>query len=653
MSAPSNFATANSAVEAGFDRTNALISSYLGSLSTAANALQSFQITLPQPAQLNALDTLLNQIASINAKISDPGAPNIPATADPTDSIADPVDPAYQAVPTVSVTGLPTITQPFTAPQFAGLSLPSVPGPLTAQAPGNAPATRSDAAVQKVVNAAPTVDASSIPVPTPRSITLPAAPAIAVIPFNSTLLATLPSLPDISVNYVELVYNDQLLTDVKGRLSTMLLGGTGLPIIIEAAIFDRARAREDLTARKAVQEAAEEFSSRGFDLPNGELSRRIDEARARNQDAVNTLERDLAIKVEEEALQNLRFSVTQGVALETVLMQHADEVAKRALDLALGTARLKVDYFNAQIAGFNAAVQKYATDAEVYRVRIDAERSKIENYRAQIEAQGLIQQLNESDIRLYTARVQALQEIVAVYTAQVQAVSTLVELDRTEIEAFRATVEAYTAQVQAKAAEYGAYDSQIRGEATKVSAYQGQVQAFAELVRAGQIGIEAQKVAVDAAVANNRNLVEQFTGRIESFKARVSSKAQLASIKQATFEGAARIYEAKIGLNEAQVQAETNRIQIAVGAATSKDAQAIQSVQVQLEAITRSAGIVEQQLESIAKIYSQLVAGALSAFNFGAQISSHTSGNLSLGESVGWNVSVDGGSDTSSVPIIS
>src|SRR3546814_7873076 len=77
--------------------------------------------------------------------------------------------------------------------------------------------------------------------------------------------------PDVTFSYTEDAYTRTI--DVKSVVMDMLAGNTGLPTAVEQALFARARSREDVTAQKAVEEAMEDWSSRGFSLPGGEIGR--------------------------------------------------------------------------------------------------------------------------------------------------------------------------------------------------------------------------------------------------------------------------------------------------------------------------------------------------------------------------------------------
>ena len=231
------------------------------------------------------------------------------------------------AVPAAPVIEFPEIPE-LTAPAFTSVT-PVVPGALpefTAVAPTIQILNKPDALVATAPGAAPTV--TDVTLPDAPNIVLPDDPVLELLAIPDAPLLNLPvwagSAPDGSglatptTGFIwgEDYYDSDLLNSVTSRLTTMLLGGTGLPPSIEQAIWDRGRAREDVTAKKATQEAYEEFASRGFMLPSGPLAGRVAEVWQKNREAASTYSRDVAVKQAELEIENLKFSVSTGIQLE-------------------------------------------------------------------------------------------------------------------------------------------------------------------------------------------------------------------------------------------------------------------------------------------------------------------------------------------------
>ncbi|WP_280582992.1 hypothetical protein [Lampropedia aestuarii] len=81
------------------------------------------------------------------------------------------------------------------------------------------------------------------------------------------------------LQWKETPYEVSILGEEMAVLRRMWSGGTGLPVAVEQALWERAAEREDLGALREVSAAAIEFSGRGFTLPPGSLVRRVDAVR--------------------------------------------------------------------------------------------------------------------------------------------------------------------------------------------------------------------------------------------------------------------------------------------------------------------------------------------------------------------------------------
>src|SRR3546814_3049114 len=82
-----------------------------------------------------------------------------------------------------------------------------------------------------------------------------------------------------------------------------------------------------------------DWSSRGFSLPGGEIAKRVEAVRQRNQDAANTISRDILIKSWDIRIESLRQAVQQGLAYEAQLIDLHNQAAGRKLQVAEPTVR--------------------------------------------------------------------------------------------------------------------------------------------------------------------------------------------------------------------------------------------------------------------------------------------------------------------------
>ena len=551
-------------------------------------------------------------------------------------------------------------TSGFTAPAIGyTLALPEVPiapvvsfpvidalDPLALDAigavtPGAVPAFTSAAPVVQILDKPGALSVTQPgAAPTIADVTMPAAPLIAFPDDPLLELINLPALPGINLPtftgmapgdslttpttgfvWSEEYYDSDLLNSATSRLTTMLAGGTGLPPSIEQAIWDRSRAREDVIAKKATQEAYEEFSARGFSLPPGALAGRVSEVWQKNREATSTVSRDIAVKQAELEIDNLKFAVSTGIQLEGQMMTYAGQFAARALDAAKATVQIALDIFNAQIALYNARLQAYQTEASVFKDLIQAESIKLDQYRTEIEAQKLVGDINMQAIQIYSERIKALMAAVDLYKAQLDGVKTGVDVDRARIDGFRATVDAYKAMVESKASEYQAWGQSIQGEVAKVGAYEAQARAYGTLVDAYKTGETVKIENMRAQISGSELKVKAFGAKVDYLSEQI--KAGIAQVDSGVkiYDGQARVYGAQVGGEQARVQALAEQVRLIMAAGSTEAELNLKAADMNIQQLLRIAQTEQEGRKAAGAVAGQLAASAMSAFNLGATVS--------------------------------
>lgn len=529
---------------------------------------------------------------------------------------------SFPTLSTLSPLALDTVSdvQPGVAPTFSAaapvVQILNKPDALSAVAPGAAPVVSA-----VTLPAAPTIVLPDAPLMS--LISLPSLPSInlptfsGVLPDGSTL-----NTPTTGLVWGEVHYDSALLQNVTGRLTTMLLGGTGLPPEIEQAIWDRGRAREDAIAAKATQETYEEFSARGFSLPTGPLAGRVAEVGQKNREAASTYSRDVAIKQAEMAIENLKFSVSTGIQLETQLMTYSGQYAARALEAAKITVDVALNIFNAQVSLYNARLQGYQTQAQVFKDLIQAEALKLEQYRTSIEAQKLIGEINIQAIQVYKTRIDALMSAVELYKAQLDGVKTGVEVDRTRIEGFRASVDAYRSLVEAKTSEYQAWGQSIQGEVAKVGAYEAQARAYGTLVEAYRTGETVKIENMRSHISTNEMKVRAFDSQVNYLGEQIRAAIAQVDTGVKVYDGQARMYGAQIAGEEARVQALAEQVRLIIAAGSADAELKLKAADLNINQLLRIAAGEQEGRKAAGLVASQLAASAMSAFHLSAGVTS-------------------------------
>ncbi len=157
-------------------------------------------------------------------------------------------------------------------------------------------------------------------------------------------------------------------------------GGTGLGAVIEALIWDRMKQRQETENARQWLEAENYFAGRGFDLPPGALSGKLNEISieiVRNNANTNN---DISVEQARLAQTNTHFALSEGSkAVVTILGGEAD-----------------------RLVAYNKSI------CDIYIARLEAAKAKISKFISIID--GAVKVI-AAKVNLYTADVQAASAI--------------------------------------------------------------------------------------------------------------------------------------------------------------------------------------------------------------------------------------------------
>ena len=511
----------------------------------------------------------------------------------PNEAVAFPTLPTPVTVASVN-SALALTAQPAFSAADPNITDVTAPNPFAGTFP-NVPAL---GIIPELPNA-PVINFPSVP--TMRGIGLPNDPVLTLPLFTATAPLS-PDAPDVQMNWSETPFTSDLLIGMNARLLEFIAGAsTGLTPSVENGIWNRARDRASVEARRRKDAATREFSSRGFELPDGVIAERLDEAEQYALNLNNEASRDIMIKQAELEQANFRFAFEQSVNLESKLMDYSGQMQNRALDAMKVQSSLVIQVFNARVSLFNAQAQAYGIEAQVYREQIAAQSILLDQYKAQLEGARLIGTLNMQDVQLYSEQLKGLETMVNVYRSQLEGVKTVLEADRIQLEMYRTEVDAVHVQAQVKALDYQAYDTQVKAQLTKAQVYDSLVGAYSSKVQAwksfADVQVQSKELEIKAEVEMPLAIIKQ---QIEAFQSQVQSEtARIASIVS-LYESNVHSYAATIEGAEAAVRSDVSIQKLAL------DAHAAESAR--LSALSDAAKTVTQ-------VYSAEVAGETSRVN--------------------------------------
>lgn len=519
-------------------------------------------------------------------------------------------------------------TAPVFTPSIVGVTVPTSPGSIDTSGQPTRPSIDTD-----------------VDVPTAPVVALPAMDTLEPVVIPEFTFPTLPtfdaSSPEFEgtfigsvLNWEEPEYQIEILDEAMAQVRRFFAGGTGIPAAVERALFERALDRDQLLVDKAVSEAYDEFSARGYTMPPGALVARVDSVRQEAMLKSQATSREILIKAAEWEIENLRFAVQQGIACENVLVGIFMNGAARLFEAAKHRVDSELAIYNAQVALFNARQSAYATEATVYKARLDGELAKLEVFKAEIEGEKAKASLNEQKVRVYVAELDAVQKQVDIYRAKMEAARVQSELIKSQIDAYKADLEGYATRLNAEKVKFDAYEAQVRAEVAKVGIIDAEARAFAATIEGYKTGAEVEISKSRNVIERNKLIIEQFTALLEQDKARM--QAQLSAVQSATARQQAltAAFQASASADEARA-----RLGVSVQESNIRNFLAYYEMQLKkydahMSRLIEKAKVSIEGLKAAGSISSSLAAGAMAAVNVSTGLSGGAATNASFTGSI-------------------
>lgn len=219
------------------------------------------------------------------------------------------------------------------------------------------------------------------------------APTMANLPTINTDFSGITAPADVvlSMSWAEESLPDVLYSALRTRLlNDLQSGATGLDPVVEAAIYDRARLRQQADRLAEWNRISDTAAAMQFAMPSGVLASALTDfgIGATRQDA--DIENNIITTQADLAQKNSQFSIQQSVALEQLIRQSHSDASGRALDYAKSLASEARELFAAKIQKYIADWQGRKTqveaEAEALRGVLDSNKGLIEIFKAQYDA---------------------------------------------------------------------------------------------------------------------------------------------------------------------------------------------------------------------------------------------------------------------------
>lgn len=555
---------------------------------------------------------------------------------------------AWDTIPAPTIPALPTApTLNFDLPDVVVTPTAFVPREVEVDIP-----SFNEASPTVLLPTAPIISYGNAPViPEVGAVSLPDSPTLALpdVPAYITLSAPTFAGVDLRLDYLERLediptldlvaptpyaynrgaeYASDLLATVQASLLERMAGGTGVPPAVEQALWDRARSRETQIALAGEAEIMRTSEAMGFHLPSGVLAAQMREGQKTYYDKLSGLSRDIAIKQAEMEQENIKQTISQGIELESRLIDYSYKLEQLTFEAAKEAASSATANYNAQVDAFRALLGAYEVYANNYKTIIEAELAKVDVYKAELQAEQTKADINKTLVEQYKATIDAGMTQVKIYEAQVGAANTLVQLEQTKISAAGEQIRAYVAQVNAETAKVEAYKAGVQAESTKLDIYRVKAGVFSTV--AG-VQIEKARLGISINEANSRVKAAEWEGFSAQWRAYAAKAQANAANNSALIDG----YRASAVATEATASAYARLWEGGIKQYEAATQASIQAGKINTDAIIATNNARLDAAKVGAQVYAQLASSAYSMINASASVSA------SGGTSVSYSYSND------------
>lgn len=465
-------------------------------------------------------------------------------------------------------------------------------------------------------------------VPVLEDITLPTLPAISYPEFTGQMPSDTLMPPSLTFSFQEEDYDSALLDAITAELIDRVTnGGTGLNPLVEQAIWDRGRDREDQIAIKAAEGVREDFAKRGHVLPPGAEYEKLADIQLETLDKLATYNREVTIKQAELEQANIQHAISETIRLESVLINNWNDIMQRKFAVAQYTQEAAISIFNAQVNLYNTRIQAYNIQATVFNILVSAEIAKIEAYKAELEGQRLITEINRTNVQIYSEQVSALQTQINLYTAQLDGVKTKLDAEKTKIDIYLGEMQGYQAKIAAIAEQYKAYKIEVDAETSKVDLYSAQVGAYSSRIQAYSTEVNAIKGISDIQVDQERLRLDSYLGKLQAYTAKIQAETARVTAESDVYQTQVQAYGAKIDAYSKEFQGGLQQFEGALRENEAETNAQLKQAEINITKAVEENKILIESIKAGAQVSADVASAALTAISLGASMQASGSEN--------------------------
>lgn len=599
---PNNGDGAQLLVNKGWQTIQSEAGSLMASATQSLNAISNALYNVPTPRITFNPPTV--QTGTFVRPVP-PAAPVIPA-----------IDTSMPAAPSMPGITLGDIPAAPTAPDFSGMTFAKPAAPNAAMP--TAPADTDVALIDINIPDAPEFVMPADPLL--YELNLPPIPDLVIPEFQGQRPTATLLPPPHTFTWQYEAYDTGFIDQIKGKLSSMAMDGIALPPHIEQAIFDRLRGREDVLSKQQIEQNANILAGRGLRQPGGLIQKAIARVFAQQRQAASTANRELTIEAARQQIESVKFGLSQGIALESAMLQNHIAIQSLVLDGAKFAQTALIQLFEAQIALHNAEWEGFKAEASVFESRIRALAAQADVLKTRIEAEKVKGDVNEGLVRAFGEKIRALSSLADMYRAQVEGAKAKGEINVQRLEQARLRITTFGVKVDAWAKGWDGYRAQVEAEGLGLRYYETLGNIYGTQIQGFKGQVEAQDTRTRSEIAAQNQQIELFKATIAGVATRIQGETAAGELNVRAFQGLVGMYEAEGQMSAAEV-----------GSINDSQRTVLDGSKLVFETARTNATMaadiamkrVDQAIEAgkgSAQIWAQLAASIYSGMNFSAGI---------------------------------
>ncbi len=420
-------------------------------------------------------------------------------------------------------------------------------------------------------------------------MTIPAVPSISSPNWDITIPSIDIDLPDTTFAYVEPVYTSTLKTAIAlSLLDGVENGGTGLGATIETNLWNRDIERLSQQKDDDVEETLNFWSARGFTMPYGMIQKAVEVVQDKFTQNRSESSRNIANEQAKIAKEMTQFFLTTGLSLEQLELNHANNVANRALEAEKAVVQFSIDLFNSKASKFNLELARYQAQSTEIEGRIKIQALILDQYRAELSSVEIQDKIDRTAIDNYRAILSSHDASVRLYEAEVGAKIAEMTIEAKKIDIFKSEIDAYIAEISAQKSEYDLYLAKIEGQSAKIDLHKTEVDAYASRVNAVKVSNDTIIAKIQSDIAVEDMNLRAHLANVDIYKTKSDLAVSEIGTEADLFRTEGSIYASDLDLltkfSELQVQ-----VQIRAAALDQQNANmSLQASIANLTAITES-----------------------------------------------------------------